>query len=214
MSDRRVISAIVVLLILFLLYWFMPRPPEQRIVDKFENEQMPLIKKFISAETNRQRDDAAQALQKMMDEMPVSDQRQIVQVAQSKKDELEKTFLQHERERIAKFTRMTPEEQRIAIDKHIDEQETIGKLGAGQGRGAGLTGPKGGGGAQGGPGGDAGGNSGGAPPKEIPKGAARQMGYQQILDSTSPQLRAEVGDYMQQVEQRRMERGLSPYQSP
>jgi hypothetical protein len=103
-----------------------------------------------------------------------------------------------------------PEKERVALlDKHIDEMEKFRKN---MERRRKERQAKGGGPPGGGPGGGPGGPGGSGGPGG--GGGDRSAMQKRMLDNTSPQERAMFGEYFQQMQQRRQERGLPPMGGP
>ncbi|MBL8829806.1 MAG: hypothetical protein JNM18_22695 [Planctomycetaceae bacterium] len=163
--------------------------PELR--SRFENTQKPIVMKLIGSESMLERVKLIGQLQQTIADLSESQRRAIFEYAQKNGPELRNAFLAREQKRIDEFFKLSPDEQTKALDKHIDEMDSMRTMFAGL---RGLRNPQ------------------PSPPTNIPvrvkSDYRRQLRAQEFLNHTTPEFRANLTNYMQRVEERRKERGL------
>ena len=199
--------AAILALIAIAAYWWWPLPKTEaadpRIVEMFETTQKPLIEKLLSANSTWERLQLAGQLQQSLVKLDDQDRRLLFEHGRKNADTFRQAFMTREQQRVEKFFQLSPEQQKKALDEHIDEMESFRKLFAGFGRppGDGAGPPK------------APSNSSGPTSQEF-REFQRQLGFQKMLNDTTPQFRAEVTEYMSRMSQRREERGLPAMPMP
>jgi len=123
------------------------------------------------------------------------------------------------RQRIDAYFKLPPEKRQAELDRQIKQEEMMRKAFEATGRVAGFFGggPPGGGpagsGDRGGQGGPGGGGDRGVPGGGPPRGGSeedRNRWRKGIIDSTTPEQRAQYVEYRRAMDQRRKELGLPP----
>lgn len=206
--------------------WLWPRreSAELREVKQLQAEMQqtmfapPAENSDLSPEQRRAKFDQ---LREKMESLPEADRKQ------AEKAMREGRTKQME-QKLATFFALRPEEQSAALDKDIDEQEARRKAWGGGGPFGPPPGgppPGGGGPPPGAPGansepGTAGANGDGRPgnrPFGPPRfgqnmsAEERKRMQRDMLDSTSPQFRAQMSEYIKKIQARRQERGLPSF---
>ncbi len=122
-------------------------------------------------------------------------------LTEGQRDELRNSmfenFRQRENERMKQYFAMSQTERVSLLDQEIDRMKNRGQGGPGGGRGFG-----------GGGGGGAGGGPGGRNPNATPED--RKDRQRQRLDSSTPEERAQRSAFMEDLNKRRVERGMEP----
>jgi hypothetical protein len=204
MSPRWLLALVLLIAVAGLIYFCLPHATQASIDPqlkaRFENDQKPIVMKLIESESMLERVQLVGQLQKTIADLTETQRRELFNYARENSPELRDAFIGREQKRVDTFFKLSPEEQVKALDKHIDEMESMQKM---------FSGLRGGGPGGGPPGG---------PPGSAPgignADQRRQLGMQRIMNNTTPEFRAQMGEYMQRVDQRREERGLTPMRPP
>lgn len=178
-------------------YFFWPRETraslDPQLLERFETRQKPLVAKLIASDSMLERIQLVGELHKTIVDLTEQQRREIFEYARRNSPELRDAFIAREQKRVDEYFALPPEKQTEALDKHIDEMESMRQMFAGFR-----------GGAPGGPGvGPPAGGRGNSDHR-------RQLELQRIMNVTTPKFRAQMGEYMLQMNQRREERGLKP----
>lgn len=194
MSVRWWISLVLLAAVVVGVYFLWPARSvasiDPELKDRFETTQKPIVMKLIESETMLERMQLVGQLQKTIVDLSEQQRRTIFEYAQKHSPELRDAFIAREQRRMDEFYKLSPEEQVKALDKHIDEMESMRTMFAG------MRGP------------------GGMPPgppdssRKINSDVRRQLRVQHIMNNTTAMFRAQMSDYMQRVDERRKERGL------
>jgi hypothetical protein len=204
MSPRWLLALVLLIAVAGLIYFFMPHATQASIDPqlkaRFENDQKPIVMKLIESESMLERVQLVGQLQKTIADLTETQRRELFNYARENSPELRDAFIGREQKRVDTFFKLSPDEQVKALDKHIDEMESMQQM---------FSGLRGGG-----PGGGPPGGSSGPAPGIGNADQRRQLGMQRIMNNTTPEFRAQMGEYMQRVDQRREERGLTPMRPP
>jgi hypothetical protein len=204
MSPRWLLALVLLIAVAGLIYFCLPHATEASIDPqlkaRFENDQKPIVMKLIESESMLERVQLVGQLQKTIADLTETQRRELFNYARENSPELRDAFIGREQKRVDSFFKLSPDEQVNALDKHIDEMESMQKMFSG------LRGGAPGGGPPGSPSGPA--------PGIGNADQRRQLGMQRIMNNTTPEFRAQMGEYRQRVDQRREERGLTPMRPP
>jgi len=194
------ILAIVASLLCVWLYWpsAKPEPPaaDPQLLNLYQSEVRPVFSKLLESDSMLERIQLAGQLHKSIVNLDDNQRRQLFEIGQRDRDSLGKLLIGREQRRVDVYFKLTREQQIAALDKHIDEMETMGKMFSMMGnksKGSTPEGPP-----MRGP---------GRPPQNE---QMRQVFTQKLLNDTTPEFRAQISDYLGQLAQRREERGLPP----
>lgn len=221
-------AAVFVLLLVGVLFWPKQESAQLTEVKQLQTEMQQKMfapaadQKAVSPEERRAH---FEQMRQKMDALPEAERKQAAQA-------MHEGFARQMQEKISKFFALSPEEQTAALDKEIDEQEARRKEGGGMPFGP----PPGGpppfapppGGSANGAGNQAGvtaGGNGAAPSRSGPTGnrpfgpgnwqnmssEQRKQMQRQMLDSTTPEFRAQMSEYIKKVDSRRQARGLPTF---
>lgn len=190
------------LLLAGALHWYhISHQVDPKLVEMFETQQKPLLRKMLAAESAQERAELAATLQRSIAHLTANERRQMVEYGRWSGRDLQRDFVDRELRRARKFFTLDANEQVAALDDHIRDIETMKNVFGGLGGPGGTTPGVG----EAGPGGTTPG-VGDAPPDAGPEPDLR-VGLK-MLGSTNPEFRNVMGEYMQRLQDRRVALGL------
>ena len=224
MSGRHIIAIVVVLFVL-LIGWFSwgssgERPIDPALIERFENEQKPILDRLANAKTDTDRSKVWSDLRTSMESYSEDERRQVGQLMRADGE-------RREDEKITSFFKLTPAQQLAALDKEIDESERRrqrwaadraknsndkdkNRTGSSNNSGNSSTSSNRSNGGRGGPGGGPGGGPPGGSRGNFGSSQSKQRYFQKYLNNSTPESRALRASYSSRMDERRSQRGLSP----
>jgi hypothetical protein len=197
--KKKIIAALAVLLLLGGLGWaLMPAGVDPQVARVTELQQ-----KLFSEQSQATPEERRAAFGEFRQELE--------KLTPEQRDKLMRDnpppFVRQMQKNIRDFFDLPADKRKEALDRQIDEMESRRRQMTKQFAQSGGR-PGGGPGFGGGPGGGPGGNRGAMDPQH------RQEMTRRMLDNTTPQDRAMMGEYMRQVQDRRRERGMPDLPGP